>query len=198
MSEVGEDTIFACDKCDYTVNSDVAEKLKLEEKCKCGGGVKEMKGVEVGNIFKLGTKFSEALGLMITDEKGEKKPVIMASYGIGPGRLIGTVVETHNDEKGIIWPENIAPYKLHLVQLDERKEADEIYDILIKAGIEVLYDDRKSSSAGEKFADADLIGCPVRIIVSNKTMENNQVEMKKRTEKEVKMIDFDKVLDLVR
>jgi len=198
-SDVGEDTIYYCDQCDYTVNDEVAEKINLAENCeKCTGKMIKGKGIEVGNIFKLGTKFSEALGLMFTDEKGEKKPVIMASYGIGPGRLIGTVVETHNDERGMIWPESIAPYKFHLVKLDDREEADEVYDALVNAGVEVLYDDRKDNSAGEKFADADLIGCPYRLVVSNKTMENNQIEVKKRTEKEIKMIEFDKVLDLVK
>ncbi len=199
LSDVGEDTIYYCDQCGYTVNEGVAEKINLTENCvECIGKMIKGKGVEVGNIFKLGTKFSEALGLMFTNEEGKKKPVIMASYGIGPGRLIGTVVETHNDERGMIWPESIAPYKFHLVKLDDREEADEVYDALVNAGVEVLYDDRKDNSAGEKFADADLIGCPYRLVVSNKTMENNQIEVKKRTEKEIKMIEFDKVLDLVK
>ena len=198
LSDVGEDVVFHCNKCSYTVSSDVAEKMNLGDKCECGGDIKEGKGVEIGNIFKLGTKFSEALGLNFVDEKGEKKPTIMASYGIGPGRVMGTVVEISHDEKGMIWPENIAPFKFHLVALDGREEADEMYGALTGAGVEVLYDDRKDKSAGEKFADADLIGCPVRIVVSNKTMGNNQVEIKKRTESEVEMIDFDRVLEVIK
>ncbi len=199
LSDVGEDTVFYCDSCEYTVNKEISEKIDIKDKCpECSGKIIEGKGIEAGNIFKLGTKFSEAFDLYFADENGEKKPVIMASYGIGPGRLIGAVVETHNDEKGIIWPENIAPYKFHLIALDNREEADEIYEALTNAHVEVLYDDRKDKSAGEKFADADLIGCPLRIVVSNKTMKDNKIEIKKRTEDEIKMIEFDKVLDLVK
>ena len=106
---------------------------------------------------------------------------------------MGTAVEIHNDEKGIVWPENIAPYKVHLVSLEQNEEADKIYDDLEKSGVEVLYDDRDDKTAGEKFADADLIGCPVRIVVSKKTLEKNSVELKKRNEKEAKLVPLGEI-----
>lgn len=199
LADVGEDAVFYCEKCGYTANKEIAEELGLKDKCpKCEGKLKQGKGIEVGNIFKLGTKFSEPFNLNFTDENGDKKLVIMASYGIGPGRVMGAVVEVHHDDKGIIWPENIAPFKFHLIALDERPEAEEVYNALLGAGIDVLFDDRKDKNPGEKFADADLIGCPIRLVVSNKTMENDRIEVKKRDEDEMKMIEFKKVLELVK
>ncbi len=143
----------------------------------------------MGNIFKLGTKFSEAFGLAYADEKGEKHPVVMGSYGIGPGRLLATIAEAHNDDKGILWPESVAPFKAHLVELlgkDEttakkvKDEAEKLYEELSAKGIEVLYDDRADKTAGEKFADADLIGIPWRVVVSEKTLKEKSVEIKQR------------------
>ena len=193
VSDVGEDTIYICDKCGYAENKEIT-KLKDGDKCpKCDGKVSDKKSIEVGNIFDQGTKYSEALGLEFTDEAGNKNPVIMGAYGIGLGRVMGTAVEIHNDEKGIVWPENIAPYKVHLVSLEQNEEADKIYDDLEKSGVEVLYDDRDDKTAGEKFADADLIGCPVRIVVSKKTLEKNSVELKKRNEKEAKLVPLGEI-----
>ena len=163
---MGEDTILLCSECEYAENKEIS-KLKEGDTCpKCGSKVVEEKSIEVGNIFKQGTKYSEALGLNFVDEKGDKHPVVMGAYGIGVSRLMATIVEIHNDEKGIIWPENIAPYKVHLISLEQNEEAGKIYDDLQKSDTEVLYDDREDKTAGEKFADADLIGCPVRIVVS--------------------------------
>jgi len=137
------------------------------------------------------------------DEKGEKHPVIMGSYGIGPGRVMGTVVEVFSDEKGIVWPESIAPFAAHLVEVksdssEVRNLAEKIYNDLQKADIEVLYDDRRDASAGEKFADSDLIGIPWRIVISAKTMEQGRIEVKNRKTGEVKMVEEEELVKLLR
>lgn len=194
LSDVGEDTILICSQCQYAENSEITS-LKDGGICpKCGGSMIEEKAIEVGNIFPLGTKYSEALDLKFVDEKGDKKYVVMGSYGIGVSRLMAVVAETHNDEKGIIWPENIAPFKYHLIILDgKNKEADDVYNDLVKSGAEVLYDDREDKTAGEKFADADLIGCPIRIVISEKTLAKNSVEIKKRNKKETELIPIEEI-----
>lgn len=193
VSDVGEDTIYVCDKCGYSENKEISKSTEGGPCQKCGGNISEKKAIEVGNIFNNGTKYSEALGLSFTDEKGDKHPVIMGAYGIGVSRLMATIVEIHNDKNGILWPENVAPFKVCLVSLDQNSEADKIYDDLTKKGADVLYDDRIDKTAGEKFADADLIGCPVRIVVSKKTLEKNSAETKKRSEKEVKLVSVDRL-----
>ena len=190
ISPVGEDTIYVCEKCGYAENKEITS-LKDGAKCpKCEGKIREEKSIEVGNIFPLGTKYSEALNLKYSDENGEKKHVIMGSYGIGLSRLMGTVVEVHNDENGITWPKSIAPFAVHLICLGEefKDKSDGIYDALEKANVEVLYDDREDKTAGEKFADADLIGIPLRIVVSKKTLEKDSVEIKKRNSKDAELI----------
>ncbi|KKS01700.1 MAG: Prolyl-tRNA synthetase [Candidatus Yanofskybacteria bacterium GW2011_GWA2_41_22] len=195
ISDVGEDTILICSQCEYAENIEVTQ-LKEGAKCpKCdGGGMFETKAIEAGNIFPLGTKYSEALDLKFVDENGDKKFVVMGSYGIGVSRLMAVIAEIHNDEKGIIWPENIAPFKYHLIVLDgKNQEAGKVYDDLIKSGEEVLYDDREDKTAGEKFADADLIGCPVRIVISEKTLAKNSAEIKKRDKKEIELVSVDKI-----
>jgi prolyl-tRNA synthetase len=151
---------------------------------------------EVGNIFPLGTKFTIAINYQYTDENGEQKPIYMGSYGIGSSRLMGVIVEKFHDEKGIIWPEAVAPFAVHLVGLagkDEnvQKRIESVYSTLLNAGVEVLYDDREVG-AGEKFADADLLGMPVRLVVSSKTGEN--VEWKKRSEKDSELISLEEVI----
>ncbi len=194
LCDVGEDTIYVCLKCEYAENKEIS-KLKNGDKCpKCGEKIHEERSIEVGNIFPLGTKYSEALDLNFVDAQGNKKPVVMGSYGIGISRLMGTIAEIHNDEKGIIWPESVAPHKVHLIVLDgKNKEADEVYDNLLKSDVDVLYDDRDDKTAGEKFADADLIGCPVRIVVSKKTLEKDSVELKLRNEKDFKLIKLTEI-----
>ena len=197
LSDVGEDTILLCLKCGYAENSEISEFKNGDTCSKCGGNMAEKKAIEVGNIFPLGTKYSGALNLEYADENGVKHPVVMGSYGIGVSRLMATVVEVSNDTQGIIWPESIAPFKVHLIVLDNRKEESEkIYDELIHKGIETLYDDRSDKSAGEKFADADLIGCPVRVVVSNKTLDKKSAEIKKRTEKETELVSLAKLASL--
>jgi prolyl-tRNA synthetase len=152
----------------------------------------EKKAVEVGNIFSLGTKFSDALGLNYKDEEGKNKPVIMGSYGIGPGRVMGTIAELWSDDKGLVWPESVSPFMVHLVALFDtdgavKKVTDDLYEKLTKKGVEVLYDDR-GETAGTKFSDSDLIGIPKRIVVSAKTLKENSVETKDRRTGKVEMV----------
>jgi len=178
LTESGEDLIYICPKCEVAVNKEIiAEQNTCPE---CGEKkLVEEKAVEVGNIFKLGTKFSDAFNLQYQAADASKQSVIMGCYGIGISRILGTIVEVCHDEKGIIWPETVAPFKAHLLTLNENEAADKIYQELIEAGVEVLYDDR-DLSAGEKFADADLIGCPYRLVVSKKTLAASSVELKNR------------------
>lgn len=193
LSDVGEDIVHYCTKCAYAANQEVAAELKLGDACPaCSGKLAIGPAIEVGNIFKLGTKFSEAFGLLYADESGNKKPVIMASYGIGPSRLMGTAVELSHDDKGIIWPESIAPYRVHLLELGG-VSAQELYDELARGGIEVLYDDR-DVSAGEKLNDADLIGIPFRVVVSPKT--GDKVEVKRRNEKETSIVTKEELMKI--
>ena len=150
-----------------------------------GVELREEKAIEVGNIFPLGTKFSDALGLTYKNEEGDDVPVVMGSYGIGPARAMGTVAELLSDEKGLIWPEEIAPFKYHLLVLDSerqevRKEAERLFKDMKARDIEVLYDDREVR-AGEKFADAELIGIPKRLVTSEKTIAEGQIELTERT-----------------
>jgi len=181
----GEDTIYICQKCSLAINKEI--KGETEACPECGGkDFREEKAIEVGNIFKLGTKYSAPFDLSVKDEKGEKITSVMGCYGIGLGRLMGTVAEMYHDEKGLSWPESVAPFAVHLLKIKNTKEkgkvdqaADRIYEDLTQAGVEVLYDDR-NSSAGEKFADADLIGIPYQLIISEKTLKDNQVEIKNR------------------
>ncbi len=180
VSAAGEDLIYICEKCRVAVNREIIDEQKA---CPACGSreLAEKKAIEVGNIFKLGTKFSEPFGVRYKDRTGEERPTVMGCYGIGPSRIMGTLVEIYHDEKGIIWPANVAPYRVHLLSLGENGAADKIYADLINQGIEVLYDDR-DLSAGEKFADFDLIGCPYRVVVSKKTLASESVELKGRAE----------------
>ncbi|KKU18912.1 MAG: Proline-tRNA ligase [Parcubacteria group bacterium GW2011_GWA2_46_10] len=150
----------------------------------------EAKSIEVGNIFKFGTVYSEKLGLKYKNKEGKEKPVFLGSYGIGIGRLMATAVELFCDTSGIIWPEGIAPFKVHLIELGKDK-GKKIYADLIKAGIEVLYDDR-DASAGEKFKDADLLGIPWRVVVSAKTKE--KAEIKRRNAKKVELLSINEAI----
>ena len=166
----------------------------------CSGALAQGKSIEVGNIFKLGTAFSEAFDLTYVTGNGDKRPVIMASYGIGPGRVMGAVVEMRHDEKGIMWPDSIAPYSAHLIALGKEKSthdaAEKLYAALQKSSIEVLYDDR-DATAGEKFADADLLGIPYRLVVSEKTIKNREVEVKRRNEEKLNMVKLEDIPKLL-
>lgn len=193
--EVGEDHIYCCDKCQLAVNREIIEEQKNCPEC---GNSKlvEKRGIEIGNIFKLGTRFSEAFSFKFADETGKQQPVVMGCYGIGPSRIMGSLVEVYNDEKGIIWPKNVAPYLVHLLSLgkDEAvmKASDKLYEDLVKAGFEVLYDDR-DAGAGAKLADADLIGIPVRLVLSSRTLENMSVEWKERKQAETEAVKLTEI-----
>lgn len=164
ITESGEDTIYLCEKCNVAVNKELSEQKTCPE---CGNkDLKEKKAIEIGNIFPLKTKYSEPFDLKYKDKDGKEKDVIMGCYGIGLGRLMGAIVEVSHDDKGIIWPESVAPFKVHLIEINS--SAKDVYEELQKKGIEVLYDDREDITPGEKFADADLIGIPYRVVVSEK------------------------------
>jgi prolyl-tRNA synthetase len=188
LSEGGEDTIYYCDTCDWGANQEVFEGKEGDtcQSCK-KGKVLRGKSIEVGNIFPLGTWYAEKMGVFYTDAKGQKQPVWFGSYGIGPTRILGTLVEVFHDERGIIWPAQVAPFDAHLISLPGgEKQAAKVYEDLMKKGVDVLWDDRETG-AGVKFADADLIGIPWRLVVSEKT--GDQVEVKRRTENDTKLAD---------
>lgn len=201
LAEAGEDHIYICEKCDVAVNEEIIEDLKNScPKCE-GKDLRKEKAVEVGNIFKLKTRFTDAFNFKFLDEKGVENLVLMGCYGLGPTRLMGTIVELFNDKDGIIWPKSIAPYQIHLISLGiEKKIKDkawEIYQSLQKEKIEVLYDDR-DESAGRKLKDADLIGVPLRIVVSDRTLDKNGVEIKGRSEKKLDLVKTDKIIDYIK
>lgn len=192
ITDAGEDIIYVDEEKKIAVNKEVYTDEILNELGLDKSKLVEKKAVETGNIFTLADRFSGALGLNFTDEQGEKKTVFMGSYGIGPGRVMGTVVETLSDDKGIVWPASIAPFRVHLVELQSqdgtvRAEAQSVYDELTARGVEVLWDDR-DLRAGEKFADSDLIGIPTRIVISEKSLAQGQVEIKDRKTGEVSMV----------
>lgn len=171
-----------------------------EEGCLSPAGDKliESKGIEVGNIFQLGYHYSKKMNAKFTDQDGEEKFYYMGCYGIGVDRILATVVEKHNDQNGIIWPKAIAPFQVHLLSLNENNQADKIYEILLDLGIEVLYDDREEIRAGEKFVDSDLIGCPLRMVVSKKTLSENSIEIKKRSDKSTELVKIDQLADKLK
>ena len=188
LTPAGEDTIYICSECNIAVNEEIIKEQKVCPSCR-NKDLKKEKAIEVGNIFKLKTRFSEDFDLEYKDTQGKRQKVIMGCYGIGLSRLMGSVVEIHHDKQGIMWPESVAPYAVHLLALGGgEKEADKLYAQLQKKGTEVLYDERKEISAGQKFADADLIGIPTRIIVSEKTVAQNSAEIKKRNESSVELV----------
>ena len=201
ITDAGEDIIYICEKCGLAINKEIKAENPVCPKCS-SDRFEEKKAVEVGNIFKMGTKYSLPFDLKFKDKDGVEKPVIMGCYGIGLGRLIGAVVEVNHDDRGIIWPKNIAPFLAHLIQLGDNKKveamAGKIYQDLQKQGIQVLYDDRQDKSAGEKFSEADLIGIPYRIIVSEKTLAKNSVELKERNKNIAKLVKVKQLTKLLK
>ncbi|MBI5046015.1 MAG: prolyl-tRNA synthetase [Candidatus Niyogibacteria bacterium] len=198
VTSAGEDTIYLCESCRVAVNKEMRDE---QDSCPvCGNkNLTEKRSIEVGNIFNLKTKFSDAFGLSYKDENGKERPVLMGCYGIGLGRLLGAIVEVHHDAKGMVWPEKVAPYLAHLINIaDSSNVADNLYDELSAIGVEVLYDDRGNKSPGEKFADSDLLGMPNRVVISDKTIEAGKYEIKKRSEKEVKLISRDELLNMFK
>ena len=197
VSTAGEDTIYIDADKRIAVNQEVLTEEVLEELSLERNKLVEAKSIEVGNIFKLGTKYSAALGLTYKDETGKDNPVVMGSYGIGVGRLMGTIVEVLCDDKGIVWPESVAPFKVHLVELSQGDEAiksaaDKLYEDLKTAGVEVLYDDR-DMRAGEKFADSDLLGIPYRVVIGKHSTES-EIEVVRRKDGKKSAISRQKIL----
>lgn len=189
LTDAGEANILYCEECDYCVNVDDITTYKAGDNCpSCKKGkLKPAIASEVGNVFDLGQKYSKAFDLTVIDQDGKKKYPIMGCFGIGISRTMGVIVEKFHDDKGIVWPASISPFPAHLVGL---KDATSVYEQLSQAGIEVLYDDR-DATAGEKFADADLIGLPVRLVVSGKT--GDKIEWKDRSSSEVKLMTIEEV-----
>ena len=199
LTPVGEDRILYCPKCRYAQNEQIAS-LKKGGRCpKCRKGIIKMeRGIEVGNVFPLGHKYADSFNLYFTDQEGKKKPVIMGCYGIGIGRLMAAVAELNHDEKGIIWPCSLAPFSVHIipVEINDKgvvKTAEKIYQDLQKLGAEVIYDDRKNVNIGEKLIEADLIGIPLRLIVSQKTLMKKSVELKERNKKKSSLVKINQI-----
>ena len=190
---------------DYTpdIVADITAARGGEPCPTCGSPLRAERGIEVGNIFKLGTRYSEAIGALYDDPQGVKRPIVMGSYGIGVGRLLATVAETHHDEQGLRWPVSIAPFHVHLVLLAKKAPhaeavADRLYAELWAAGIEVLYDDREEPSPGVKFNDADLLGLPLRVTVSARSLEQGGVELKRRAEAERRVVPLAELLAVLQ
>lgn len=182
----GEDIVYYCPSCRRGVNKEIIE----EEGEACPGckreDLEEKKCIEVGNIFKQGTRFTEPFGFSVKGEDGKERRVYTAAYGIGISRLMGAIAEIWHDEKGLMWPGEVAPFRAHVLCLSDTKEvrerADSLYENLQGRGIEVLYDDRKGVRGGEKLAEADLLGMPVRLVVSENTVSEGKIEVKRRGE----------------
>lgn len=189
LSEIGEDTIYLDELKNLAVNKEVFSDEVLADLGLDKNKLVEKRAVEVGNIFTLGSKYSDAVGLFYLDESGQKQSVFMGCYGIGISRLMGLIAEHFADEKGLVWPKSVSPALVYLARLDNDlevvKQADELYQQLKDKSIEVLYDDR-DIRVGEKFADADLMGIPYRLVVSKKTVSQGVVELKERTSNDVK------------
>ncbi len=198
----GEDIFYLCSNCKVGVNKEIVEKVDF--KCpQCSGSkLEEKKGIEVGNIFKLYTKFAKPFDLKFLDRDNQFKFVLMGCYGIGITRLMGAIVEINNDQQGIIWPKEVAPFKVHLVALGKEKKifgfAQKVYHSLLQEKVEVLFDDREKASPGEKLKDADLIGCPLRIVVSAKTMRENKVEVKFREKKRTQLLKVHSAIKMAK
>jgi prolyl-tRNA synthetase len=169
----------------------------------CGAALEATRGVEVGHIFKLGTFFSEALGANYLDQEGHQRPIVMGCYGIGVSRVLAATIEQNHDDHGIVFPAPIAPYQVYLVGLNMSDEsvaesAAALYDKLWAAGVETLFDDREDAAAGVKFNDADLIGLPVRLVVSPRNLRQEAVEVRRRTDADAEMVDLDAVVERVQ
>ncbi len=197
LTESGEDVIYVHEGKKIALNKEVYTDENLAKLGINKDELVEKKAVEVGNIFHLGTRFSDAIGLKYKDESGSEKSVVMGSYGIGPTRLMGTILEVLADDKGIVWPKEVSPFAVHLVRLGVNeatvKFADDLYIDLKNKGVEVLYDDR-DARPGEKFADSDLIGIPVRFVISLKTVAEGKVEVKMRTSNDSQLVSVEEAM----
>ncbi|XLQ20099.1 MAG: aminoacyl--tRNA ligase-related protein [Candidatus Moraniibacteriota bacterium] len=197
ICEAGEDVIYINREKDIAINEEVLSDETLKKLKITKDELEKVKTAEVGNIFNFGTEKGESLGLYYTDKEGKKVPVWMGSYGIGITRMMGVLVEKMADENGLVWPENVAPFKVHLINIGEDEKAEEIYNQLQSIGVEVLWDDR-DMRPGAKFADADLIGCPYRVVVSSRSLEAGGVEFKKRTETDGEIVNVEKLMEQLK
>lgn len=199
LVEAGEDIIYLDRKNNIAYNKEVVTEENAKRLEVDFDTLEQVKACEVGNIFPLGTKFTTAFDYTYTDEQGQKQPVYMGCYGIGPSRLMGVITEKFADEKGLVWPAAIAPFSLHLIAISKDKDseasklAEDIYTKLTQAGVEVLFDDR-DEGAGSKFADSDLIGIPMRVVVSDKSLEKGGVEIKERTSDQSEIVTTEQLL----
>jgi prolyl-tRNA synthetase len=202
----GEDHLLLCGSCTFAQNIEVATVKEGDACPNCGASIRQTKGVEVGNIYDLATRYADAFGTEVAFEDGSQGRVLMGCYGIGTTRLVGSLVEASHDAKGILWPKSIAPFVVHLVTLNAKDEAAReritevaqgLYEDLAKAGIEVLWDDRVGVSPGEKFADADLLGMPLRLVISERSLKDDSVEWKLRSSDEAKLVKVEDVMEEV-
>lgn len=200
ICEAGEDVVYLDRAKKLAVNEEILTDEVLDQLELKREQLEAVKVAEVGNIFTLKDKFSEPLGLNFINESGQNQSVLMGCYGIGPSRLVGVIAEVFADEKGLVWPKSVAPYRVYLAQLGNvesvTKDADSLYDYLTKSGIEVLYDDR-DVRPGEKFADADLLGIPYRVVVSAKTIESSTYELKERTSPDTQFVSKEDLLKVL-
>ncbi len=188
---------FGIDVDEPTEFYDVAKAIEGDVEPKSGEKYKTFKTSEVGNIFNFGTEKAKAMELSFVDVKGESKPVYLGSYGIGITRIMGVIVEKFSDEKGIVWPESVAPFSVHLINIGQIEKAQELYSLLKKENIEVLWDDR-DKRPGEKFADSDLIGIPYRVVISDKSIKNGGIELKKRKDAEEKIVTIEELISFLK
>ncbi len=194
--DVGEDTILYCSSCGLAYNKEISP-VKEGDKCpQCQGLIENRKGVEVGNIFTLNNKFSQPLEATFLDKNGKQQYFTMGCYGIGLSRCLAVAIELFYQEKKklMIWPRNIAPFLVEIISINKKQEAEKLYQDLIQQNIEVLLDDR-DKSFGQKMSEADLLGCPYKIILSEKTLANSKVEIRDEIKQKVKFVSFDKVVD---
>jgi len=202
ITTAGEDTIYINREKNIAINEEVLNDETLASLSVKREELEQVRTAEVGNIFNFGTEKCEKLGLKYKSEKGEDVPVWLGSYGIGITRLMGVLVEKFSDDKGIVWPESVAPFKAHLLLLGEdasvRKESNAVYEKLVEEGIEVLFDDRPLLSPGEKFAEADLLGMPYRIVVSARSIKDGGVEVKKRGEESTQVVSTSDLIKLLK
>lgn len=197
LSEIGEDTIYVDESKKIAINEEILNDENLKKLGLNKADLVKKKGVEVGNTFHLESKYTDALNVYFTDENGQKQSIIMGCYGIGVSRLMGVIAEHFADDKGLVWPEAVAPAKVQLIKLGDEDEvtevADKIYQSFIKEQIGVIYDDR-DIRAGNKFSDADLLGIPYRVVISKKTLQQSSVELKARTSDQTKLISIETIV----
>ena len=194
ISPTGEDKVLICQKCHWAGNVEKFKNIKICPKCQAS--LKEFSSIESAHAFYLGTKYSKAMGANFIDRQGKLQTLVMGCYGIGLGRLMAAIVEANHDKKGIIWPEEVAPFDVHLIDLGEKQASEKAYKDLQAAGVDVLYDDREERTAGEKFAEADLIGIPWRVVISERTLRKNSAEVKARSKKELKIVKLKNLLKI--